>query len=267
MKQLFTLIAGILLIINVSAQDNSRNLESANQQLDSRGEVYFQFNLEDRQDIGLISRMISVDKITGNQVIAYANKKEFQKFLEYTSEFETLLPPSLSVYAEMSDDPKQVLDWNYYPTYTAYETIMSEFATNHPDICRLITITTLNSGRKIQVLKITDNPDIQENEPEFLYTSSIHGDETTGYVLMLHLIDYLLTNYTTDPRITEMINNTEIYINPLANPDGTYKGGNGQSTELRGETPIMLISTGIMQTLLQDHILMVTHGNLKLLPL
>ncbi|MBK7171897.1 MAG: T9SS type A sorting domain-containing protein [Bacteroidales bacterium] len=227
MKQLFTLIAGILLIINVSAQDNSRNLESANQQLDSRGEVYFQFNLEDRQDIGLISRMISVDKITGNQVIAYANKKEFQKFLEYTSEFETLLPPSLSVYAEMSDDPKQVLDWNYYPTYTAYETIMSDFAANNPDICRLITITTLSSGRKIQALKITDNPDIQENEPEFLYTSSIHGDETTGYILMLHLIDYLLTNYTTDPRITEMINNTEIYINPLANPDGTYKGGNG----------------------------------------
>jgi PKD repeat protein len=226
MKQLLAIFAGIILIINSYAQNNPNNLESANQQLNSRGEVYFQFNLNNKEDIGKISKMLSIDNIIGNKVIAYANKNEFQKFLEYSSEFETLLPPSLSVYAEMSDDPKQVLEWNYYPTYPAYETIMADFASAHPDICRLITISTLSSGRKIQALKITDNPDIQENEPEFLYTSSIHGDETTGYVLMLHLIDYLLNNYTTDPRITEMINNTEIYINPLANPDGTYKGGN-----------------------------------------
>jgi murein tripeptide amidase MpaA len=43
---------------------------------------------------------------------------------------------------------------------------------------------------------------------------------------MMHLIDYLLEGYGTDPRITEMIDNTEIFINPLANPDGTYHGGN-----------------------------------------
>jgi carboxypeptidase D len=34
-----------------------------------------------------------------------------------------------------------------------------------------------------------------EYEPEFMYTSTMHGDETVGYVLMLRLIDYLLTNY------------------------------------------------------------------------
>ena len=63
-------------------------------------------------------------------------------------------------------------------------------------------------------------------KPRFLYTSSIHGDELTGYVLMLHLIDYLLSGYGSDQRITSMLNNTEIWINPLANPDGTYHGGN-----------------------------------------
>ena len=66
----------------------------------------------------------------------------------------------------------------------------------------------------------------EEAEPQFLYTSSIHGDETTGYVLMLHLIDYLLSGYGTDPTITNLINTTEIFINPLSNPDGTYHGGN-----------------------------------------
>ena len=43
---------------------------------------------------------------------------------------------------------------------------------------------------------------------------------------MLHLIDYLLSGYGTDPQVTNLLNTTEIVINPLANPDGTYHGGN-----------------------------------------
>jgi hypothetical protein len=43
---------------------------------------------------------------------------------------------------------------------------------------------------------------------------------------MLRLIDYLLSNYGTDPRVTGLVDNIEIWINPLANPDGTYAGGN-----------------------------------------
>ncbi|MCK4407849.1 MAG: T9SS type A sorting domain-containing protein, partial [Bacteroidales bacterium] len=56
--------------------------------------------------------------------------------------------------------------------------------------------------------------------------STMHGDETAGYVLMLRLIDYLLSNYGSNDRITDMVDNIEIWINPLANPDGTYAGGN-----------------------------------------
>ena len=48
----------------------------------------------------------------------------------------------------------------------------------------------------------------------------------TGAVLMLRLIDSLLTTYGSDTRITNMVDEMEIWINPLANPDGTYNGGN-----------------------------------------
>jgi hypothetical protein len=53
----------------------------------------------------------------------------------------------------------------------------------------------------------------------------MHGDELTGYVLMLRLADYLLSNYS-QPNIKGLVDNLEIYINPLANPDGTFAGGN-----------------------------------------
>lgn len=226
MKKLSLLACFFVLTISLSAQSGASQHEKAFQEIGRRGEVYFSFPLENRNQLAQLTKVISLDNIKGNTVFAYANLKEFTDFLSYKFDFNVLTAPSELENVPMTDQPGQVLDWNYYPTYPAYETLMTDFAANHPNICKLLTIGTLASGRKLLALKITDNPDIEENEPEFLYSSSIHGDETTGYILMLHLIDYLLTGYGTDTRITEMVNNTEIVICPLANPDGTYKGGN-----------------------------------------
>ncbi len=121
----------------------------------------------------------------------------------------------------------KINDWNVYPTYDGYVNMMMQFAANYPSICKLIDAGNTVQGRKILLIKISDNVNVREAEPQFLYTSTMHGDETTGYVLMLRLIDSLLTSYGTNPRITNIVNNAEIWINPNANPDGTYHGGNG----------------------------------------
>jgi hypothetical protein len=190
------------------------------------GEVYFTFQLTDASQVHALTKIISIDNVNGNTVLAYANFKEFTAFKK-TGLTYTLLPhPSELVHLDVSDSPEQVLEWNYYPTYEAYESIMYQFAADHPDICKVITIGSLFSGRKILAVKISDNINVDEDEPKFLYTSSMHGDETTGYPNMLHLIDYLLSNYGSNQRVTNIVNNIEIYINPLANPDGTYHGGN-----------------------------------------
>ena len=73
---------------------------------------------------------------------------------------------------------------------------------------------------------IRDSINQKENEPSFLYTSSMHGDELTGYVLMLRFIDDILNKYNVDIQITNLVNEIDIWINPLANPDGAYAGGN-----------------------------------------
>ncbi len=226
MKKLLLLTLILLACKLITAQTSPGPYNLAIQNLDQRGEVYFRFQLDDLTRLSELTQKLSVDNVKGNTVYAYANRDEFNSFVGLGYTYETLTAPSLLYTALMTDDPLQVLTWDYYPTYTAYEELMQQFAADHPAICKLITITTLNSGRKLLALRITDNVNIQENEPEFLYTSSIHGDETTGYILMLHLADYLLSGYGTDERITNMIDNTDIVICPLANPDGTYKGGN-----------------------------------------
>jgi hypothetical protein len=104
--------------------------------------------------------------------------------------------------------------------------MMIAFADSFPDICKLHHLGTLNSGREILIVQISDNVGQKENEPSFLYTSSMHGDELAGYILSLRLIDYILNGYDNNPRLTELVNEIDIWINPLANPDGAYYGGN-----------------------------------------
>jgi hypothetical protein len=65
---------------------------------------------------------------------------------------------------------------------------------------------------------------MREAEPAFVYSSTMHGDETSGYFLLLRLIDYLCENYGVSDQVTGLIDGLEIWINPLANPDGTYLG-------------------------------------------
>ena len=189
-------------------------------------EVYFSFTISDRSELNTLTRIISIDNITGNTVYAYANQREFRKFEELNYTYTILTHPGKMIEPEMSSSIEDINDWNVYPTYDAYLAMMYQFQTNYPSLCKIVDGGNTVQGRKLLFAVISDNVNQKETEPQFMYTSSIHGDETTGYVLMLRLIDSLLTTYGTNARITNIVNNSEIWINPLANPDGTYHGGN-----------------------------------------
>jgi hypothetical protein len=127
----------------------------------------------------------------------------------------------------------QAMQWDSYPSYSQYDSIMLSFPKLYPSLCRLDTIGTSINGKLILALKISRNPSTDEDEPKAFYTSTMHGDETVGFILMLHLADYLLKNYSTSARVKNLLDNLEIWINPLANPDGTYGTGNTISSPTR----------------------------------
>jgi hypothetical protein len=128
---------------------------------------------------------------------------------------------------------EKAYQWNTYPSWSQYDSIMHGFTVTYPSLCHLDTIGTSINGRLILALKISDNHSENETEPEVFYSSSMHGDEIGGFVLMLRLSDYLLKNYSEDSRVKELVDNLEIWINPLANPDGTYTSGNTIVTPIR----------------------------------
>ena len=129
----------------------------------------------------------------------------------------------------MYDPQRGAYDWDSYPSYEAYEAMMQQYAIDHPERCTYFELGTLASGRKLMFCRLNNGQ--PEGKPRFLYTSTMHGDETTGMILMLHLIDELCTS--NDERILNLINNLDIFICPNTNPDGTYFSGNSSVSGAR----------------------------------
>ena len=188
-----------------------------------RNEFYFSFKCGPQRLVEMINQ-VSVDKVDGDSVVAYANSEEYEKFLESGIETVLLTPPSmLETHVMYDGETRDEYEWDEYPTYEAYESMMMNWAETYSNRCSLIELGTLESGRKLLLIRIND--DETKAKPKVLLTSTIHGDETTGYILMLRLIDELLTAEGL-PEVNNVRNNIDLFICPNANPDGTYHKGN-----------------------------------------
>ena len=214
----------LLAVVFCGSSFAQKSQQELNQLMQQRNEYYFTFTLNGNDDLSAIAHTISVDRVDGNVVTAYANSKDFAMFQKMGYEVALQTPPSLMEKVAMWDGSnRSAYDWDSYPTYSAYEDMMFQFATDHPDMCEIITLGTLPSGRKILIAHINNGS--RSGKPKFLYSSTIHGDETTGWIMMLRLIDYLLENPTL-PECQTVLDNIDLYIAPNTNPDGTYHAGN-----------------------------------------
>lgn len=74
--------------------------------------------------------------------------------------------------------------------------------------------------RNIWMVKISDNPNTNETEPEVLYNSLHHAREPAGAMTLIFYMYYLLENYDTDPFVQMLVNDFEMFFIPVVNPDG-----------------------------------------------
>ena len=85
-----------------------------------------------------------------------------------------------------------------------------------------INAQTTDEGRSLYWMRLSDNPNVDESEPEVLYTALHHAREPNGMAAVVYYMWYLLENYATDTSIQNLVNNTEMYFIPCVNPDGYY---------------------------------------------
>ena len=192
-------------------------------------EHYIRLIINEKTSLHQLTKLISIDDVVADTVYAYCNAHQWNTLQKMNFTIEELPHPSSLYRHIMADSPDEMKTWDKYPTYAAYLQMMKQYSINYPDICMLDTFGYSVNGKQLLALKISNNVHQREDKPKFFYTSTMHGDETVGYVMLLRLAEYLLTNYNdttaAGQRVSNIVNNIELWINPLANPDGSYRLG------------------------------------------
>jgi len=119
---------------------------------------------------------------------------------------------------QLSDDHRI---GNSYHSYEAVSFILDSLAGLYPHLCQLSSIGQTVQGMEMWVMMIKENPHLRANEPRVKLIGAMHGNETITQEMMLHLIEYLLQYHTLDPRVGRLLSETEIWILPNMNFDGT----------------------------------------------
>lgn len=178
----------------------------------------------------------------GPAVELYLNYNEIDILKENNISYEIVIPDMAEYYSSrIPDDPLEIARTfetmrkdgieNYalgsmggFHTRDEHVAIYNYLHNQYPNLMSpLILIGTSHLGVNIYAVRISDNPNVQEeNEGNVYFDGLIHAREPMSSEVLMYYTYWLLENYGTDPEATYLINNRQIYIVPVMNPDG-YK--------------------------------------------
>lgn len=111
-------------------------------------------------------------------------------------------------------------DAGLYHTYAEIDSALHALATSYPAIAQVSTIGKSIEGRELWAIKISDNVASDEGETPVALLGGHHAREWIAVDVPLLISKYLLEKYSTDETIKTLVDNAEIWIVPLVNPDG-----------------------------------------------
>jgi len=113
-----------------------------------------------------------------------------------------------------------------YPDLAQIWAQMDAAESAFPSICRVVDLTETYGtpatfeGRHIVAVKISDQVMEDEDEPAFLLVSAHHAREIVTPVVALYAVEQFTQQYGLDPAITALVDEYEIWVAPVWNPDG-----------------------------------------------
>jgi hypothetical protein len=130
-----------------------------------------------------------------------------------------VIQPDLEAY--YSARQGAALDYGVWHTYQETVDEMNLLHSQYPNLTTApISLGTSHEGRAIWAMKISDNPNVQENEPEVLYDGMTHAREIMTVEVILYFMRYLCENYGTDSVCKFLVDNRQTWFVPLLNVDG-----------------------------------------------
>jgi hypothetical protein len=122
-------------------------------------------------------------------------------------------------------------DFGYFFNYWEMRDTILSLAARYPQIVRIDSTMRSFRSRPMYCLKVSDNPDSAENEPQVFINGAIHAREPLGTHTCIAFASVLCRDYGVDSLGTWLVNNREIYIVPVQNADGyIYNSDSGGSS-------------------------------------
>jgi carboxypeptidase T len=133
--------------------------------------------------------------------------------------------------------PDQQIGTNTY--FGGYRTVAEHYAhldavaSTYPALARVIDygdswrkLNNIANGHDLKAICITANAgsgcalNTVSAKPRFFLMSAIHARELSTAETSYRWIDYLVQNYTSDAEVRMLLDHTELWVVPVANPDG-----------------------------------------------
>ena len=108
-----------------------------------------------------------------------------------------------------------------YYTFAEIVGVIDQLRASYPNfVSQKTSIGQSVQGRDIWMFKVSDNPNVDEDEPEFRVDSLHHAREPQGMQTTIYFVSWLLEEYGSDPLATYLVDEREIYVVLCVNPDG-----------------------------------------------
>ena len=174
-----------------------------------------------------------------NSISFYVTSEEIQKLRTYGFSFDVTIPNFTEYYmqqrvldeanmknlkkAENTANGFDLGSMGGFYTFEEVETKLDEMKTDYPNLITSKTsIGTSVEGRPIWMVKISDNPEINEGEPAAYFDGLHHAREPLSMATNINFMFWLLENYSTNTAVQFLVDHRELYFVPVVNPDG-YK--------------------------------------------
>jgi len=167
--------------------------------------------------------------------------------------FLLIVPSSLALINNNINPLKTYENDNYeYYSYQNMTDLFIDLAANNSKIMLLESLETSYEGRNIWMVKLSDNVSENEDEPNVLLMGAHHGNEKPSFEVLIYFIKHIVELYNkentdddqdglvnediidgldndedgfvdedpSEDRVRDVINNTQIFLIPMVNPDG-----------------------------------------------
>ncbi len=121
-----------------------------------------------------------------------------------------------------------------YPTVQQLNDWYDDIVDEYPEITKNINIGESYEGRDMWVIKVSDDVEEEQDEPSIFIHGNLHTREWSTNQASAYFLWRLVEDYGSNDTITWLVDNRQIYVAPMTNPDGYIYDGEGDLSQAQG---------------------------------